>query len=322
MKTGFALLAAGIVLISSFAAHAQTYPTKPVRVIVPFAAGSIPDVVARLPAEKMAIALGQPVIIENRVGAGGRIAAEFVAKSAPDGYTLLLGTASTHVVSPSLVRNMPYDPVKDFMPITLAVVPVSGVVINASIPANSVKELVTYAKANPGKIAFGSNGIGTTSHLIGELINMTAAIDMLHVPYGGSNELLNALLANQVQVGFSTPGTVAPHQASGKLKLLATIPGQRFPGTPNTPTLAEALPSYESVTDWFGFLGPANLAVPIVARLHSEFVKALNAPDVRSKLETMSMLIMASTPDELAALMKREAPIYARVVKVANIPMQ
>jgi len=304
------------------AADAQQYPTKPIHVIVPFAAGSVPDVVTRLPAEKMAIGLGQPVIVENRAGAGGRIAAEFVAKSASDGYTLLMGTASTHVVGPLLVKNMPYDPVKDFTPICLAVSPVSGFVINASIAANSVKEFVAYAKANPGKVAYASNGIGSSSHLVGELINMTAGIDMLHVPYQGSNEALNALLAGQVQVSFTSPGSIAQYLPSGKVKLLAILPGQRFPGTPNTPTLAEALPGYQSVTDWFGFFGPAHLAQPIVARLHGEIVKALNAPEVRSKLETQTMLVIASTPEEFAALMKREAPIFARVVKATNIPMQ
>ena len=309
-------------LIASLPAAAQQYPSKPIRVVVPFAAGSVPDVVTRLPAEKMAIGLGQPILVENRVGAGGRIAAEYVAKSAPDGYTLLMGSASTHVVGPLLVKAMPYDPVKDFTPISLAVSPVSGFVINGSIAAVSVRDFVAYAKANPGKVAYGSNGIGSSAHLVGELINMTAGIDMLHVPYQGSNEVLNALLANQVQVSFTSPGSVAQYLPSGRVKLLAILPGQRFPGTPNTPTLAEALPGYESVTDWFGFFGPANLAQAVVARLHGEIVKGLNAPDVRSKLETQTMLVVGSTPEEFAALMKRETPIFARVVKATNIPMQ
>jgi tripartite-type tricarboxylate transporter receptor subunit TctC len=322
MKTRIALLAAGLALISSFAVHAQTYPTKPVRIVVPFPAGSVPDLVARLPGEKMAIALGQPVVVENRAGAGGRIAGEYVARQAPDGYTLLLGSASTHVVSPFLIKNMPYDPVKDFTPICAAVVPVDGMLINPSIPANSVKEVVAYAKANPGKIAFGSNGIGSSTHLKGEMINMTAGINMLHVPYAGSNEVMNALLSGQIQVSFTAAGTAAQYLPSGKLKLLAVFTGVRFSGTPNTPTMTEALPGYEQVTDWFGFFGPANLATPIVARLHSEIVKALNVPDVRAKFDSTTLLVMGSTPDELAALMKREAPIFGRVVKAANIPMQ
>jgi tripartite-type tricarboxylate transporter receptor subunit TctC len=322
MKIAFALLVAGLAMICSFAAYAQTYPDKPIRIIVPQPPGGGMDIVGRLVAAKLGPVLGQPILVENRGGAGGRIAAELVAKSAPDGYTLLLGTAGMHVVSPFLVKNIPYDPVKDFTPISAAVTPVSGVVINASVAANSMKELVAYAKANPGKIAYGSNGIGSSYHLLGELINITAGIDMLHVPYQGTNEVLNALLSGQIQLTFTSPGYVAQYLSSGKLKVLAILSGKRFPGTPNTPTLAEALPGYEQVTDWFGFFGPANLAAPVVARLHGEIVKALNAPDVRSKIEAMTMLVIASTPEELAALIKREAPIYARVIKASNIPMQ
>ena len=315
-------LALAVSAVATPTADAQIYPAKAVRIIVPFAAGLVPDVVTRLISEKMSASVGQPVIIENRVGAGGRIAAEFVAKSAPDGYTLLLGSASTHVVGPLLVKAMPYDPIKDFTPITAAVSPVSGVVINGALPVNSVKELVDYARKNPGKVAFGSNGIGSSSHLVGELINMTAGIDMLHVPYQGSNEVLNAVLSGQVQLSFTSPGSVTQYLPSGKVKVLALLPGQRYPGTPNIPTLAEALPGYESVTDWFGFFGPAGLPQPIVQRVHGEVAKALSVPDVRAKLDAQTMLVMASTPDDFAAMLKREIPIFARVIKALNIPMQ
>ena len=301
---------------------AQAYPAKPVRVLVPFAAGSVPDLVARLAGEKMTGGLGQPVIIENRIGAGGRIAAEAGARAAPDGYTLVLGTASTHIVGPFLVKNMPYDPVKDFTPISIAVNPVSGVVVSASVPAKTVQELVAYARANPGKVAYASNGIGSSHHLVGELIKIVAGIDMLHVPLAGSNEVLAAVVSDQVQLSFSSPGSVAQHLPSGRVKLLAVVPPRRFPGTPNVPTLAESLPGYEPVTDWFGFFGPAGLPQPIVARLHGEIVKGLNMPDVRAKLENAAQIVVASTPEEMAALMKREAPLYARIVKAANIPAQ
>jgi tripartite-type tricarboxylate transporter receptor subunit TctC len=303
-------------------ALAQAYPAKAVRILVPFAAGSTPDLTARLSADKLGAALGQPVIIENRIGAGGRIAAEAVSRAAPDGYTVLLGTASTHIVSPFLVKSMPYDPVKDFTPICNAVSPVSGVVVSASVPASSVKELVDYARANPGKIAYASNGIGSSHHLVGELIKMAAGIDMLHVPLAGSNEVLQAVVADQVQLSFSAPGTVQQYLPTGRLKLLAVVPPKRFSGTPNVPTLAESLPGYTPVTDWFGYFGPAGLPRPIVARLNGEIVKSLSMPDVRAKLENATMIINASSPEELAALMKTEAPIYARIVKAANIPMQ
>jgi tripartite-type tricarboxylate transporter receptor subunit TctC len=319
-----ACIALGLVASAgaSLTVQAQGYPAKPVRVLVPFAAGSIPDMVARLTGDKIAAALGQPLLVENRVGAGGRIAADAVARAAPDGYTLLLGTASTHMVSPLLVKNMPYDPVKDFTPIAIAVNPVSGVVVNGSVPVKSVKELVEYARANPGKIAYGSNGIGSSHHLVGELIKMTAGIDMLHVPLAGSNEVLNAVLGGHIQLSFSSPATVQPHLASGKLKLLAVVPPKRFPGAPDVPTLAESLPGYDPVTDWFGYFGPAGLPRPVVSRVNGEIVKALNAPDVRAKLNGASQLVIASSPEEMAAMMKREAQIYAKIVKAANIPLQ
>ena len=322
MKFDRACHALAALCIASPCAVAQSYPFKPVRVLVPFAAGSVPDVVARLSGEKMSGGLGQPVIVENRIGAGGRIAAEAVSRAAPDGYTLVLGTASTHIVAPFLVKNMPYDPVRDFTPISIAVNPVSGVVVSASVPVKSVQELVAYAKANPGKIAYGSNGIGSSHHLVGELIKIVAGVDMLHVPLAGSNEVLAAVVADHVQLSFSSPGSAGPHLPSGKLKLLAVVPPRRFPGTPNVPPLAEALPGYEPVTDWFGFFGPAGLPQPVVARLHGEIVRGLNAPDVRAKLENAVQIVVGSTPDEMAALMKREAPIYQRIIKTANIPAQ
>jgi tripartite-type tricarboxylate transporter receptor subunit TctC len=321
MSLSRASIAATVMIATPAICMAQAYPSKPVRVLVPFPAGSVPDLVARLAGEKMSIGMGQPLIVENRIGAGGRIAAEAVARAAPDGYTLVLGTASTHIVGPLLVRNMPYDPVKDFTPISIAVNPVSGVVTSASVPAKSVQEMVAYARANPGKMAYGSNGIGSSHHLVGELIKIVAGIDMLHVPLAGSNEVLTAVLTDQVQLAFSSPGTVQQYTASGKVKLLAVVTPRRFPGTPNVPTLAESLPGYEPVTDWFGYFGPAGLSQPVVARLHGEIVKGLNAPDVRAKLENATQIVVASTPEEMASLMKREAPIYQKIIKTANIPV-
>lgn len=311
---------AGIACIAApVCVFAQGYPAKAVRVLVPFTAGSLPDRVVRLVVEKMNPALGQPVIVENRIGAGGRIAAEAAARAAPDGYTILLGTASTHVVSTYLVKNMPYDPFKDFTPISNAASPVNGVVASGSLPVNSIKELIDYARKNPGKIAYGSNGIGSSHHLRGELIKMAAGIDMLHVPFPGSNEVLTAILANQIQLSFTPPGAVLQYLPSGRLKLLAVAMPQRHAALPNVPTLAESLPGYESITDFFAFFGPAGLPRPIVLRLSGEIVKALNAPDVRAKLEAQSLLVVGSSPEELAALMKNESLVYAKVVKAVGI---
>ncbi len=298
---------------------AQTYPNKPVRVLVPFPAASIPDIVARQVSEKIAPPLGQPVLVENRIGAGGRIAASAVAKAAPDGYTLLLGSASTQVVAPNVVKNMPYDSLADFTPIANAASSATGLVVHASLPVNSVKELVEYARRNPGKIAFGTNGIGSTTHLRGELIKMAAGIDMVHVPFSGSNELVTAIVSGTVQMTFIVPGAVRQHVQAGRVRLIAMTTPKRYAGAPNVPTVAEELPGYESIVDWFGFFGPAGLPRPIVARLNGEIVKALGLPEVRATFDTQSLQVIASSPEELAEQMRRELPLYAKAVKAAGI---
>ena len=310
-----------ICLVAS-SASAQPYPTKPIRMIVPFTAGSGPDLTARLVTNSISQGLGQPVIVENRVGAGGRIAAEYVAKSQSDGYTLMLGTASTHLVSPHVVKTLSYDPFKDFTPITIVITPASAVVIPTSLPVRSAGELIAYAKANPGKLAFGSNGIGSSAHLVGELIKMAAGIDMLHVPFKGSNEAMAALLAEHIQIYFSSPGPTRPHVTAGKMRLLAVLSPKRFAGAPELPTLSEVLPSYEGITDWFGIFGPGSLPQPIVGRLHAEIVKVLHLPEVRSEFDKLTYIIVANTPDEFAALMKREYQVYGKVIRLVNIPLQ
>ena len=315
----FSLVFCAAILGTAPLALAQTYPAKPVRVLVPFPAASIPDIVARQVSEKIAVPLGQPVIVENRIGAGGRIAASAAAKSAPDGYTLLLGSASTQVVAPNVVKNMPYDSIKDFTPIANAASSATGLVVNAALPVNSMKELIEYARQNPGKIAFGTNGIGSTHHIRGELIKMAAGIDMVHVPFSGSNELVTAIVAGTVQMTFIVPGAVRQFIKAGKVRLIAMTTPKRYAQAPDVPTIAEQLPGYESIVDWFAFFGPAGLARPIVLRLNGEIVKALGMPDVRSTLESQSLQIIASSPEELADTIRRELPVYAKAVKAAGI---
>jgi tripartite-type tricarboxylate transporter receptor subunit TctC len=317
------LLTHALIAIAAAAAPAlcvaQAYPAKPVRILIPFPAGSINDILARVVAEKLTPALGQPVIAENRIGAGGRIAASAVAKAPADGYTLLLGSASTHVVAPQVVKNMPYDSVKDFTPIANAASPATGLVVNAELPVKTVRDLVDYAKRNPGKISFASNGIGSTHQLRGEFIKMAAGIDMVHVPFSGSNELVTAILANTVQMTFIVPGNVKAHIDSGRLRLLAVTTPKRYEVMPNVPTVLEELPGYEPIVDWFAFFGPAGLARPIVQRLNGEIVKALHLPDVKAALDKQSLIVIASTPEELAEQIRRELPVYARAVKAAGI---
>ncbi len=315
----FSLVLGAAILIAAPPALAQSYPTKPVRMLVPFPAASIPDIVARQVAEKIAVPLGQPVLVENRVGAGGRIAASAAAKSAPDGYTLLLGSATTQVVAPNVVKNMPYDSIRDFTPIANAASSATGLVVNAALPVNSMKELIEYARQNPGKIAFGTNGIGSTHHIRGELIKMAAGIDMVHVPFSGSNELVTAIVAGTVQMTFIVPGAVRQFIQAGKVRLIAMTTPKRYEQVPNVPTIAEQLPGYESIIDWFAFFGPAGLPRPMVMRLNGEMVKALHLPDVRSVLDSQSLQIIASSPEELADTIKRELPVYAKAVKAAGI---
>jgi tripartite-type tricarboxylate transporter receptor subunit TctC len=318
MKRTWMLIACAVTA-AALPALAQQYPNKPVRIYVPFAAGSINDIIARQVGEKASPGLGQPVLVENRIGAGGRIAATAVAKSPADGYTLLLGSASTQVVAVYVVKNLPYDPQKDFTPISLAASAGTGLVVNASLPVKSVKELVDYAKKNPGKISFGSNGIASTHHLRGELINSAAGINMVHIPYQGSNELVAAIVGGTLQLTFIVPGNVRQHIDAGRLRLLAVVTPKRNPAMPDVPALVEELPGYEPIVDWFAFFGPAGLPQPIVQRLNGEIVKALALPDVRKTLETQSLIVAGTSAEELGAQVKRDMTSFARAVKLAGI---
>ncbi len=314
-----AALCGAFALAGAAYSQAPSYPAKPVRVLVPFPAASIPDIVARQVSDKMGPALGQPVIVENRIGAGGRIAAAAAAKAPNDGYTLLLGSASTHAVAPHIVKAMPYDSIKDFTPIANAASSQTGVVVHASLPVGSIRELVDYAKKNPGKISYATNGIGSTHHLRGELIKMAAGIDMVHVPFSGSNELVTAIVAGTVQLTFIVPGAVRQHIEAGRVKLIAVATPKRLPALPDVPTVVEGLPGYDPIVDWFAFFGPAGVARPIVQRLNGEMVKALRTPEVGKALEGQSLLVIASTPEELAEQLKNDLQVFARAVKAANI---
>ena len=214
---------------------------------------------------------------------------------------------------------MPYDSFRDFTPIINGVSPVTGFVTSMSVPVNSVREFLDFAKKNPGKLAYGSNGIGSSHHLRGEFLKMVAGIDLLHVPYPGSNEVVTGIVTDTVQLSFSTPASIQQHVAAGKAKLLAITMPRRVPSMPNVPTLDELLPGFFSTIDWFGFFGPAALPAPMVARLNAEFGKALNHPDIRSKFEAQSVQIIGGTPEEFASLMKSEFAIYAKVAKAAGI---
>jgi tripartite-type tricarboxylate transporter receptor subunit TctC len=294
---------------------AQTWPTKPIKWIVPFAPGGTTDILARTIGEKLATALGQPVVIENRPGAGGGVGAEFTAKAPPDGYTIMGGTISTHAINASLYKSLPYDPVKDFAPITLIARVPNMLVVNPDIPAKNVAELIALLKSSPGKYTFASSGNGTSQHLSGELFKSMAGVDMQHIPYKGSPPALQDVVGGQVTMTFDNITTAWPLAKGGKLRALAVTTAMRSPIAPDVPTLAEAgLAGYE-IGSWQGLFAPAGTPPEIVRRLNVEMVKIINMPDVRDKLIGLGAEPVANTPEEFSALVKTEVVKWAGVVK-------
>ncbi len=300
-------------------AVAQAYPVKPVRIVLPFPAGGTADVVARMIGSRMSEQVGQPVIVDNRVGAGGLIGANFVAKAAADGYMLLLTTGSTQVTPVFLSKNLPYDPVRDFTPVTAAVESFQGLVVSASLPIRSLHELIQYAKHYPGRLTYSSAGVGTEFHMVGELFKEAAGIDLLHVPYKGAAQALTDVATGTVSMTFATVAAERPFLHSGKARLLGILNAQRFPSEPGVPTIKEVLPSFERPRSWQGFFGPASLPTPLVERIYAEVKSALNAPDVRAQLEESGQRSIAEGPEEFAALLARNREDYARAVKIAGL---
>ena len=309
-----AITAAALVALATLA-HGQAWPSKPIKWVVPFAPGGTTDILARTVGEKLAIALGQPVIIENKPGAGGGLGAEFTAKAAPDGYTIMGGTISTHAINASLYKNLPYDPVKDFVAITLIARVPNMLVINPAVPAKDVKELIALLKANPNKYSFASSGNGTSQHLSGELFKSMSGTEMQHIPYKGSPPALQDVMGGQVTMTFDNITTAWPLAKAGKLRALAVTTAKRSSVAPEVPTLAESgLPGFE-VGSWQGVFAPAGTPPDIVKRLNAEIVKALNLPDVREKLGGLGAEIVADSPEEFSALVKAEVVKWADVVK-------
>ena len=300
-------------------AYSQSFPARPLRIVVPFPPGNGTDILARLMAPKMTQALGQPVVVENRGGANGMIGAEAVARAAPDGTTILFTSPSTHVTSIFLSKNLPYDPVRDFTPITAAVEPVTVMIVNPSVPAGSVKELIAYAKAHPGKLDYSSPGIGAVFHMSGELFKLGAGVDIVHVPYKGASPALAGVIAGEVSIGFNSLASVLPHMRSGKVKVLAVLEANRYAGLPQVPSIGEFVPGFEKPASWFGLFGPAALPAPVLARLHEEIVRSLKDRDVSSKIDELAMSVIANTPEQFSAMIKSGIDQYGRLIKAAGI---
>jgi tripartite-type tricarboxylate transporter receptor subunit TctC len=296
----------------------DSWPGKPVRFILPFPPGGGTDILGRLIAERLTANLGQPVVTENRGGAGGNVGAEAAAKSAPDGYTIVL-VAPSLTISPSLYSKLNYDPVKDFAPVSLVATVPNVMVTNPAVPANTLAEFIRLAKSKPGEMNFGSGGSGTSNHLAGELFNIVAGVKLVHVPYKGVNLAMNDVLSGRIQlVVIGIPATV-PNIKAGKLRALALVAPRRSPVLPDVPTVAEAgLPNFE-VTTWYGILAPAGTPRPIVVRLNAELAKIMHSPELKERLDALATDPVTSTPEEFAGLIKREIAKWREVVREAGL---
>ena len=325
MKSAFRFaslaLAAAMLVVPAGNALAQAYPTKPITLIVPFPAGGTTDALARTVGQKLQEAWGQPVIVDNRGGAGATIGANMVAKAAPDGYTLLMG-AIHHTIAPSVYKKLPYDFQKDLAPVTVVAVVPNVLVVNPSVPAKSVKELIAYAKANPGKLTFGSNGNGTAQHLIGTQFNLLAGTDIAHVPYKGSGPLTTDLMAGQISMSFDTVTPVLPFIKTGKLRPLAVATAKRSSALPDVPTLAESGLAGFDVASWYGVLVPVKTPPEIVKKLHDEIAKILQMPDVQKRFAELGAESIGNTPEQMAAQIKAETEKFAKLVKEANVKVE
>ena len=309
----------GCTLAAVPAFAADDFPSRPIRFIVPFAPGGVSDIIGRTIAYKAADTLGQPMVIDNRGGAGGTIGATLFAKAQPDGHTLGTGNISTHAVAPHMYRKKPYDAVKDFTPVVLVATSPNLIGATPALPAKNIRELISYAKSRPGQLSFASSGIGTVLHLGGELINVMAGIDMVHIPYKGVALALPDVMSGKVQLIVDAMISASGHVKAGRIKALAVTSAKRSSILPDVPTVAESgLPGYE-LDFWIGVYGPAGLPPRVTRKLNDEINKALRSPDVREKLAAQGAEVAGGTPDVLAAILNADLPRMGKIVKAARI---
>ena len=310
------------VLGLAHAACAQSdYPSRPVKIVVPFAAGGGVDILARVVAQHLGERLGQPVVVENRAGAGGTPGVQFVAQAEPDGYTLVMATTGTHTINPALFSTLPYDPIKGFEPITLVASVPNLLVVNPAVPAQTVKELVALAKAKPGELNFGSFGPGTSNHLSGELLKHLAKLDITHVPYRKAPEGVVDLIEGRIQMLFVNMPLGLPHVKAGKMRALAVSGAQRSAMVPELPTMSEAGVDDFVVESWYGLLAPAGTPKPIISRLHDEVKVVLARPAVQEFFAKQGAETLTSTPAELTAMIKAEIPRWKKIIEISGVPV-
>ena len=306
-----ALLLAGAALMPADAS-AQAWPSRPVRLVVTFPTGGAPDILARLFSEKAQ--LGQPVVVDNKPGAGGNIGAEFVAKAAPDGYTLVMGTVGTHAINGALYAKMPYDMVRDFAPVSLVASAPNLLVVNNNLPVKTVADLISYMKANPDKLSFGSPGVGTSVHVSGELFKSMTGTTMTHVPYKGRQFAIPDLVGGSIQLMFDNMPSALPMAREGKIRAVAVTTLKRSPSAPEIPTVAETIPGFEAVT-WFAMFAPAGTPRPAIDRLHQEVLRVYRLPEVQERLRTLGLDAQLSTPEQLATYQAAEISKWSDVVR-------
>lgn len=301
--------------VTSAACAQQNYPSRPVRWVVPFAPGGPTDIMSRAIGEKLGQRLGQQFVVDNRGGAGGNIGAEIVARAPADGYTIMIGHVGTHAINLALYAKVPYDPIRDFTPISLLATLPLALVVHPLIPANNVKELIALAQKRPGELNFASAGNGGPTHLTAEVLKSLAKVNIVHVPFKGNAQALTELISGRVQMMFSNLLTSMPHVRAGKLRAIAISPAKRSPQAPDLPTVAESgVPGFD-VTPWYGALGPAALPPAITTRLNSEITEILRAPDLRERFVAQGVDLTPSTPDQFAALIKAEVPKWRKIVQ-------
>lgn len=310
--------AALLLIAVAMPVQAQSYPAKPIRMVVPSAPGSGPDLIARLVAQKLGEALGRPVVTDPRPGAGGSLGAEIAAKSPPDGYTLIMGSAGSHSVNSALYPKLPYDAVRDFAPIVLVSSAPNILIVHPSLPVKSAKDLIAIAKARPGDLTFGSGGNGSTAHLSGELFRSMANVKMVHVPFKGAPSAVLGVITGEISLAILNLPPALPHVKSGKLKALGVSTARRSSAVPELPTIAESgLPGYDAGT-WYGLLAPAGTPGEIIARLNAETVKILRTDDMKKRIAAEGGEIVGGTPEDFAAVIKRDIEKWTKVVAVSG----
>jgi tripartite-type tricarboxylate transporter receptor subunit TctC len=322
MKTTFRWFAAAVLSVAAVGAvQAQAYPNKPVRLIVPYPAGGTTDIIARVAAQQLSERLKQPFVVENKAGANGAIGSVEVARAPADGYTLLMGTASTHGINSAVYKSLPYDAVKDFAPVTIVASTPNIIAVHPSVPAKNLQELLALAKAQPGKLNYGSTSLGGSPHMSAELLKMMAGVDMVHVPYKGAAPMLTDLMGGQVQVGFDNLPSTINFVRSGKVRAIAVTTPQRWPGAPEIPTVAESgLPGYE-VSGWFGLLAPAGTPPAVLAAIQQTIADAVKQPDIAKQMLELGAQPVANTPDAFAKLIQADVAKWRDVVKTTGVKL-